>query len=72
VLCGLKKYGNTCYWAMVDTMGMPVCLCMHRKGAVEVIRWLQALDKAQHGQHTHHCRKNMSGGVMGKVEREPP
>ena len=46
----IEKYGNTCYWAVVDTMGTLVCLCVYRKGAVEVIRWLQALEKASQGQ----------------------
>ena len=41
----IEKYGNTCYWAVVDSMGTLVCLCVYRKGAVEVIRRLQALKK---------------------------
>ena len=68
----VEKYGNTRYWAVVDTMGTLVCLCVYRKGAMEVIRRLQSLNKTQHGQHTPHCREDMSGGVVGKVEREPP
>jgi hypothetical protein len=41
----IEKYGNTRYWAVVDTIGTLVCLCVYRKGAVEVIRCLQALEK---------------------------
>ena len=39
----IEKYGKTRYWALVDTTGELVCLCVYRRGATEVVRRLQAL-----------------------------
>jgi hypothetical protein len=38
----IERYGNTRYWAVLDTDGTLVCLCVYRKGAQEVVRRLQA------------------------------
>ena len=38
----LERYGNTRDWAVIDIDGALVCLCVHRKGAQEVVRRLQA------------------------------
>ena len=38
----IQRYGKTRYWAVIDTDGMLVCLCVYRKGAEEVVRRLQA------------------------------
>ncbi len=38
----IARYRNTRYWAVIDTEDTLVCLCVYRKGAVEVVRRLQA------------------------------
>jgi hypothetical protein len=38
----IAKYGRTRYWAIYDTTGALVCLCVYRKGAEEVVLRLQA------------------------------
>ncbi len=35
-------YQNTRFWAVLDTDGTLICLCVYRKGAEEVLRRLQA------------------------------
>ena len=37
----IARYGKTRYWAVIDTDGTLVCLCVYRKGAAEVVRRLQ-------------------------------
>jgi hypothetical protein len=39
----IRKYGR--YWAVIDAEGTLVCLCVYLKGAVEVIRRLQAKEQ---------------------------
>jgi hypothetical protein len=47
----IERYRKTRYWAVVDTTGALVCLCVYRKGAAEVVRRLeQVLDDAQQWQ----------------------
>jgi hypothetical protein len=41
----IRKYGR--YWAVLDANGTLVCLCVYRKGAVEVMRRLQAKEQAE-------------------------
>ena len=49
----IKKYGKTRYWAVIDIDGTLVCLCVYRRGAAEVVKRLQILDKkAQEEQET--------------------
>ncbi len=38
----IARYRNTRYWAVIDTEGTLVCLCVYRKGALEVVRRLEA------------------------------
>ncbi len=38
----IARYRNTRYWAVIDTEDTLVCLCVYRKGALEVVRRLQA------------------------------
>ncbi len=38
----IARYRNTRYWAVIDNEGTLVCLCVYRKGALEVVRRLQA------------------------------
>jgi hypothetical protein len=50
----IERYGNTRYWAVIDTVGTLVCLCVYRKGAREVVRRLQqAFMAMQQGQDTN-------------------
>jgi len=35
----IRKYGR--YWALYDTAGELVCVCLYKKGATEVLRRLQ-------------------------------
>ena len=41
----IRKYGR--YWAVLDAEGMLVCLCVYRKGALEVLRRLQTKEQAE-------------------------
>ncbi len=42
----IARYRNTRYWAVIDTEDMLVCLCVYRKGAMEVVRRLEARSTA--------------------------
>jgi len=43
----IARYGKTRYWAVRDTDGALICLCVYRKGAAEVIRRLLAQGKEE-------------------------
>jgi hypothetical protein len=36
----IARYGKTKFWAVIDTHGMLICLCVYRKGTEEVVRRL--------------------------------
>ena len=55
----IEKYGKTRYWALVDTAGELVCLCVYRRGAEAVMRRLQILDQVQQGQKTSHVSEDI-------------
>ncbi len=38
----IARYRNTRYWAVLDPEDTLVCLCVYRKGALEVVRRLEA------------------------------
>jgi len=38
----IKRYGNTRYWALYDVDGSLICLCVYKRGAMEVLRRLQS------------------------------
>ncbi len=40
----LERYRTTRSWAVIDVDGTFVCLCVYRKGALEVVRRLQRLN----------------------------
>ena len=44
----IRKYGR--YWKVVDTDGALVCITVYKRGALEVMRRLQALDTVQQWQ----------------------
>ena len=37
----IRKYGS--YWAVLDADGTLVCLCVYKRGALEVVRRLSQL-----------------------------
>jgi hypothetical protein len=41
----VERYGNTRYWAVLDTDGSLFCLCVYKRGALEVLRRLQAREQ---------------------------
>jgi hypothetical protein len=43
----IERYGNTRYWAVRDSDGSLICLCVYRKGAAEVVRRLQVKEQAE-------------------------
>jgi hypothetical protein len=36
----IERYGKTRYWAVRDADGTLVCLCVYKRGALEVVRRL--------------------------------
>ena len=44
----VERYQNTRFWAVRDAEGTLVCLCVYKRGALEVLRRLQAV-KQQEG-----------------------
>ena len=38
----VERYGNTRYWGVRESDGTLVCLCVYKRGAMEVLRRLQA------------------------------
>jgi hypothetical protein len=40
----IKRYGR--YWAVYDTAGVLVCICLYKKGAQEVVRRLTSQEPA--------------------------
>ena len=43
----IARYQNTRYWAVLDADGTLVCLCVYKRGALEVLRRLQAREQAE-------------------------
>ena len=41
----VQRYGNSRYWAVRDTDGSLICLCVYKRGALEVLRRLQVQQK---------------------------
>jgi len=41
----IERYGNTRYWAVRERDGALICLCVYKRGALEVLRRLQATEK---------------------------
>jgi hypothetical protein len=41
----IKRYGR--YWAVYDTVGVLVCICLYKKGAQEVVRRLTGQEQAR-------------------------
>jgi len=55
----IRKYGGR-YWAVYDSAGALVCVCLYKKGAAEVLRRLQQVPvstgPADHPRHTTRTR----------------
>ena len=43
----IVRYGNTRYWAVMDADGTLMCLCVYKRGALEVLRRLQTKEQAE-------------------------
>ena len=43
----IGRYGNTRYWAVMDADSTLVCLCVYKRGALEVLRRLQTKEQAE-------------------------
>jgi hypothetical protein len=41
----IARYGNTRYWAVLDADGSLICVCVYKRGALEVLRHLQVQQK---------------------------
>jgi hypothetical protein len=39
----IERYGKTRYWAVLDRDGALVCLCVYKRGALEVLQRLQGV-----------------------------
>ena len=42
----IERYGKTRFWAVIDVDNTLVCLCVYKRGALEVLRRLQAQAEA--------------------------
>ena len=55
----IRKYGGR-YWAVYDSAGALVCVCLYKKGATEVLRRLQQVPgppgPADHPRYTTRTR----------------
>jgi hypothetical protein len=38
----IERYGKTRFWAVLDADGTLVCLCVYKRGALEVVRRLSS------------------------------
>jgi hypothetical protein len=43
----IECYGNTRYWAVYVSDGVLVCVCLYKRGALEVLRRLQTKAQAE-------------------------
>jgi hypothetical protein len=41
----ITRYGR--YWAVLDADGSLICLCVYKRGALEVLRRLQAMKQKE-------------------------
>jgi hypothetical protein len=46
----VSKHGRSRFWAVRDPAGVMVCVCVYKRGAIEVIRRLVDPAKAAHLQ----------------------
>jgi hypothetical protein len=61
----IERYRKTRYWAVLDAASTLVCLCVYRKGALEVVRQLQlALDEVQQWQDSNGPAADVATNVV--------
>jgi hypothetical protein len=60
----IERYRKTRYWAVVETDGTLICLCVYHKGAVEVVKRLQTLDDAQQWQDSNGPTEDVASDVV--------
>ena len=59
----IKRYGR--YWAVYASDGALICLCVYRKGALEVVKRIQhALDDAQQWQDVNGPTEERKGNTV--------
>jgi hypothetical protein len=58
----IRKYGR--YWAVYAEGGALMCLTVYKRGAVEVVRRLQALDEAQQWKDANGPAKDVQGEAV--------
>ena len=58
----IEKYGRC--WKVVDAGGTLVCLTVYKRGALEVIRRLQALEDAQQWQDANGPAEDVAGEAV--------
>ncbi|MBM3223564.1 MAG: hypothetical protein FJZ47_07165 [Candidatus Tectomicrobia bacterium] len=64
----IARYGKTRYWAVYDGATL-VCVCLYKKGALEVVQRLQGLDAAQQWQNTNGpADSGQDAGATGACE----
>jgi hypothetical protein len=51
----IKRYGHTRHWAVYDDEDRLICLCVYKKGALEVVRRLERAAKALDAVHSGGC-----------------
>jgi hypothetical protein len=49
----IERYGHTRFWAVRDATDTLICVCVYKRGAVEVTQRLQARDDAQRWRDTN-------------------
>ena len=69
----VERYRNSRYWAVRDAEEMLVCVCLYKRGALEVMRRLQIVDQALRGQKTSYAREDIPSNVVGneRVDDQP-
>ena len=56
----IERHGR--YWKVIDTSGALVCICVYKRGALEVVRRLQqTLDDAQQWQDRNGPAEDLDG-----------
>ena len=43
----IARYGKTRYWAVYASDGALICVCLYKRGALEVLRRLQTKEQAE-------------------------
>jgi len=43
----IARYGKTRHWAVYDEKAILVCVCLYKKGAIEVVRRLQVQEQTE-------------------------